>query len=354
MLCHLIEIRAVCWNPDPAARVQGLKPIPAGYHKVRDVGLDLDVVKNKDRRNTGHELEVPHCKHHIVCCLILNCALCFLVLLGLQERKSDMANATDGEEWEEWALEALRGTQPVNPRLRMPYNRGITLVLSGGVSYGLGMKEPKLQLYFKLQCTAAGRQHYKLCTPRALRRASDLYCPFCSYDVLMWRVAGKKLIVPNELPFIRMVVDNGVCVNWCHQVRLRFWRGLVDFYNRQLGVCVQIDGHTHWQGMHIHHHTKASQRDFDCNKAAFDAHVALVRVHEADLTHRDCVFAAINVAAACKAVVLTASYHNIGWQQQGIRVSYGCLLQQHFGSKSCCYIDPYCNTVIRNNTPLTM
>lgn len=264
-----------------------------------------------------------------------------------------MASATEGDEWEGWALEALRGTQDVNQGLQMPHNRSISIVLPGGITKEVGRREPKLQLYFKLQCTAAGRQHYKFCTPRSLKKASDLLCPFCSYDVVVWTAARKRLIVANELPFICMLVDNDVCVKWCHQVKLGFWSGLVDFYSRQLGMSVQIDGCTHWKGMHIHYHTQASDRDFDCNKAAFDKHVAMVRVHEADISHRDCVFAAINAAAACKAVVLTASYRSIGWQQQRSWVPYACLLLQHFGSSSRCYIDPYHNTVIYNSTPLT-
>lgn len=264
-----------------------------------------------------------------------------------------MASATEGGQWEEWALEALRGTQDVNQGLRMSHNRSISVVLPGGISKELGRREPKLQLYFKLQCREAGKQHYKFCTPRALKKASDLWCPFCSFDMVLWTAARKKLIIANELPFIRMLVNNGVCVNWCHQVRLGFWEGLADFYNRQLGVCVQIDGPTHWEGMHIYHHTKASLRDFQCNKAAFDTRVAVVRVHEADLTHRDCVFAAINAAAANRAVVLTSTYHTIGWQQQGHWVAYACFLQQHFGSSSRSYTDPYHNTVIYSSTPLT-
>lgn len=264
-----------------------------------------------------------------------------------------MASATEGDEWEEWAWEALCGTQDVNQGLRMPYNRQVTVMLPSGIPKDLGRREPKLQLYFKLQCTVVAKQHYRFCTPRTLKRASDLLCPFCCYDVLVWKAAGKRLVAENELPFIRMLANNGVCMNWCHQVRLEFWTGIVDFYSRQLGVCVQIDGHTHWKGMHIHHHTQASKRDFDCNKAAFDKHVAMVRVHEADLSDKDCVFAAINAAAACKAVVLTASYRSIGWQQQGSWVPYACLLLHHFGNSSCWYSDPYHNTVIYSSTPLT-
>lgn len=251
-------------------------------------------------------------------------------------------------------LEGVSGTQDVNYGLKMPYNRSITVVLADGIAYKVARAEGKLQLLFKLKCTYADRRHYKYCTPRALMKPNDLWCPFCNYDEVAWVAAEKKPITPNELPFMCMLASSGVCGKWCHQARLPFWSGCVDFYNWELRACVQIDGPTHWDGMRVGHHTVASKRDFKCNKAAFDSRVALVRVHEGDIPHRDCVFAAISAAVANHAVVLTAGFRSIGWHHANNWLSYASMLQHRLGSNCCSYSDTYGNTIFHSIATPTM
>lgn len=208
---------------------------------------------------------------------------------------------------------ALKGTQALNPGLKMPHNRPVTFIDADGNTVELSPSEEQHRLLFKLTGCADGLQHYKHCTPHALTAASDLWCPFCMYGEHAWKAAGKALIAAGEVSFMHLLQQQGCSAEWCHQVRHWFWPGCIDFFNWDLGVYVQIDGASHWYGMCWDSQIGVLDRDLRCNLRAFWAGVGFVRVHEADLSSPDTVMAAIHTAANDCAVVFTASYHHIGW-----------------------------------------
>ncbi len=164
------------------------------------------------------------------------------------------------------------------------------------------------KLFFKLVNCHPGQQHYKYCTPQALRKESDLWCPFCIYDACGWKAAGKALIPHNELLFMWLLSVHGCSKHWCHQVRKNMWSGPFDFYNYCDKVFVQIDGACHWHGMSSSSAATVLIRDLCCNFSAFNASMGLVRVHESDLQQPQVVLAAIAVASAEHCVVFTSSY----------------------------------------------
>jgi len=168
-------------------------------------------------------------------------------------------------------------------------------------------------LYFKLKGCCRGVQHYRFCTPHAVRQDSDLWCPFCMYDECAWTASRKALMASNELDFMQLIAACGQSEQWCHQVRLGFWKGCIDFYNWQDKVCVQIDGACHWHGISSCSAELVRKRDWTCNLSAWQAGVGLVRVHEDDLQQHQIVLAAVATAAAGSCVVFTASYVSKQW-----------------------------------------
>jgi hypothetical protein len=242
-------------------------------------------------------------------------------------------------------VQSLKGTQQLNPGLKMPYNRPVTYINAAGQSVELVASEERAWLLFKH--TGCGeQQHHKHCTPHALGDAADLLCPFCMYGSCEWEAAGKGSIVGNELSFMSLLMHWGTSSSWCHQVRHDWWPACIDFYNWQQGVYVQVDGASHWYGMRNASQAEVVARDLGCNSSAFWAGAAMVRAHEYDLQQPDALLAAIETAAADNAVVFTAGYRAIGWQ-------HVILLQQQL--QYCCsvYTDAYGNTVFARAEWLT-
>jgi hypothetical protein len=239
---------------------------------------------------------------------------------------------------------ALRGTQAVNIGLKMPYNRPITFIDSDGNTTRFTASEEQTRFLFKM-IGCGEEQHYKHCTPHALQCETDLWCPFCKYNCDGWVAAGKGSIVVNELLFMQLLLLLGVSSQWCHQVRHWWWGACIDFFDWQLGVYVQVDGHSHWYGVHSVSHAEVMARDLRCNMRALWAGVGLARVHESDLQQPDVVMAAIAIAATECAVVFTAGYKQIGW-------GHVILLQQVLYPYCSARTDAYGNTVIaKTNMP---
>lgn len=196
----------------------------------------------------------------------------------------------------------------MNKGLRLHGAGEATFVNNQGERCWVRKTEQHQKFFFKLTGCHRGQQHYKICTPRALHKPDDLWCPFCIYDSCQWQAAGKAPITSNELMFMQLLRDSGRSQHWCHQVRHETWHGSFDFYNWYENVFVQVDGACHWYGMHNNNATTVRNRDSCCNQAAYNAGVGLVRVHKNDLQQPHIVLAAIAVASTLQCVVFTNSY----------------------------------------------
>ena len=196
----------------------------------------------------------------------------------------------------------------MNQGLRLHGARDPSFINAKGKRRYVRKSQQHHKFYFKLTGCSGGQQHYRHCTPVALQRPADLWCPFCMYDACDWQAAGKAPITSNERMFMQLLSDNGCSKHWCYQVRHDMWHGSFDFYNWYETVFVQVDGACHWYGMHTNNAAKVRERDSWCNRAACNAGVGLVRVHESDLQQPDIVLAAIAVASIEQCVVFTSSY----------------------------------------------
>lgn len=204
--------------------------------------------------------------------------------------------------------EALSGTQALNTGLALYKSATATITKDDGEVIALRRSEQQHRLFFKLKGCCSQQQHYRYCTPQVVRSISDLWCPFCMYDSDMWAAAGKTLITSNELEFMHLLHTCHHSDRWCHQVRLKFWKGCIDFYNWVDRVCVQIDGSCHWSGMMSSDKEQVRSRDLSCNLNAWEEGVGLVRVHQHDLQQPQVVLAAIENAAMECCIVFTANY----------------------------------------------
>lgn len=233
-------------------------------------------------------------------------------------------------------LQALQGTQALNPGLQLPYNRQPSIKLPNDVRVDLHPCETRQQLMFRCWGCCDGYQHYKRCQPKSVKTQADLMCPFCVGSTAAWCESGRAQLIPAEKDFMQLLISMGVSQLYCHQVYNSCWSGRFDFYNWQQDVLVQVDDCTHW---HKGCRAGVVLRDLRCNISALSANAALVRVHVTDLQRPDVVFAAIAKAAKCKAVLFTAGFRVKGYQHVQ-------KLRWHMWRYARQYTDAYGNTVI--------
>lgn len=199
----------------------------------------------------------------------------------------------------------------MNPGLKMPHNRPVMYTDAHGRNRPLSKSEDQKQFFFKLTGCEAGAQHYKLCTPHALKGPEQLLCHFCCYNTAAWAAAGRARLVPAELQFMQLLIQEGCSDEWCHQVQHPCWHGRFDFYNWKTKVHVQLDDGCHWgAGMS----SDVLLRDLACNTAAYNAALHLVRLHSNDLQRHNVVAAALKTAQERCCVLFTGSYLQSGWQ----------------------------------------
>jgi hypothetical protein len=169
-----------------------------------------------------------------------------------------------------------------------------------------------------------------------VKKESDLWCAICSYCITTWKSAGLAVIPTGEIDFIRkflLVVRTDD--QYCRQVVPDWWRWPVDFWNCELDIYIQIDGHVHWYGMHDRTSREVQKHDMDFNKAAYMHNARLVRVHTADICNTQQLVAAIDAAKAGCRIVLTPSYATQIISPDGIAVEYTVALQQTLGVSGC-------------------
>jgi hypothetical protein len=204
---------------------------------------------------------------------------------------------------------ALAAHQLGGIRVKKPHNRAVTWVDRAGNEYKLLKSEKKQQFMW---CTTECRdkvQHFKLCTPDAVRKPVALMCCFCTYESGAWEAAGRPVIPPAEWKFMQLVAQQQQSQEWCWQVHLTDCHGRIDFYNWKRDVYLQVDDSYHFRDGCKN---KAFERDFKCSKVCCERRLALVRAHHADLAAPDIVMAAVEYASQHKGVVFTASYELSG------------------------------------------
>ncbi len=206
---------------------------------------------------------------------------------------------------EPWQREALAPHQLKGIVVKRPSNRPVMWAGQDGVEQKLLRSEDKQQFLWCATGCAAGKQHYKCCTPDALRDPRTLLCCFCTYESGAWVAAGRKAPPPAEWEFMKLVDQQQQSTEWCWQVHIKGRHGRVDFYNWKSDLYLQVDDSYHFSN---NCQNDVFMSDFECNEVCCRRRLALVRAHAADFELRDITLAAIETALQHNTVVFTASY----------------------------------------------
>lgn len=246
--------------------------------------------------------------------------------------------------WWRWALS---GTKRMNKGLDLACNDTPVYHPAGQLPVRITRSESSVQLFWRLHKRGgSARQqcgHYRYCTAHTVRKQSSLWCAICSYDAAAWKSEKLAVMPACEQQFIvNFLVPAGWDRQYCRQVAPDWWSWPADFWNFELDIYIQIDGSSHWCGMHDVPAETVQERDMMFTQVAVSKGARVVRVHAADVCNYAALHAAIAAAASGRKVVLSPAYAttNITWQSHTL--CYVEVLQQQL-SLCYCYNDWYGN-----------
>lgn len=204
------------------------------------------------------------------------------------------------------------------------------------------------QFYFALEGCSPGRQHYRYCTPHALRAQADLLCPFCKGGTRAWLEHRRSSILDSEASIMCMLAMLHLDTSYSWQVRVAFWAAPVDFKCIHHSVIIQADGSCHFKRMYDSTTGKQLDDDLRFCAAAYSAGYSVVRVHDlqvANTSNPAFLAAAVSTAASTRCIVLSPGYASVCMYDSGRFVTYAGMLCDSL--PGCCMSrDRYNNIVI--------
>lgn len=245
---------------------------------------------------------------------------------------------------------AIRGTEWFNKSLEFSFNKPPTCRAADGRAISIFSSECNVKLLWRLhKCGSSPRQlcrHFRCCAPNTLDKPSLLWCAICSYDAAEWKREGRALLPAGELDFIeKFLCELGCDTQYCRQVVPDWWDWPVDFWNYELDIYIQIDGHCHWYGMRDCTSSSVQKRDLRFNVKAVAKQARVVRVHSADLNNPLQIQACLDAVAAGCRIALSPSYATQCINPEGCEVGYVTAMQHKL--PHCCFeTDSYGNTLI--------
>lgn len=113
----------------------------------------------------------------------------------------------------------------------------------------------------------------------------------------------------GELEFIqKFLCELGCDIQYCRQVVPDWWDWPVDFWNYELDIYIQIDGHCHWYDMRGASREEVQSRDLRFNVMAVQKNARVVRVHSVDIGNPQHIQAALAAVEAGYKIVLSPAY----------------------------------------------
>jgi len=162
---------------------------------------------------------------------------------------------------------------------------------------------------FALRCRCK-QQHVRYCTLNCVRQPDDLSCQYCEHDSDWWRAANKGLVPECEKDAMRALMQATLDSATACQVNLPFWHGRVDFYHIPSRTVIQVDGSSHFYGMHQRTKSQQLMKDIECCKSAWLSGVRLLRVHHRQGDMAAAITAAVELPDA-SFVMLTMEYEHV-------------------------------------------
>ena len=150
----------------------------------------------------------------------------------------------------------------------------------------------------------------------------------------------------GELEFIqKFLCEMGCDTQCCRQVVPDWWYWPVDFWNFELDIFIQIDGHCHWYDMRGASSREVQQRDLSFNVMAVVVKARVVRIHSADVGNLQQIQAALDAVAAGFRIALSPTYASQYINPWGYEVDYVTTMQLLL-PHSCFIVDSHGNTLI--------
>lgn len=224
--------------------------------------------------------------------------------------------------------ESLWKAKHLNPGVQVAMKeQKAAIAVAGGRPLGISNSLVTVKLYWGLTGCRPGKQHFRYCTPHALRKPMSLRCRFCSYDEVEWAAAKAQFIPVSEQLLMKMLAGVGLDQQVCCQVRFDWWPAPADFMlMRKPPVIIQADGSSHTKEMHGH---KQLDSDLRFCMQAYAHGVSVIRVHEHDTQCRvPALFLTAAVVAASNQVciVLSPNYRTVYAVDNGILLDYAHML----------------------------
>ena len=185
------------------------------------------------------------------------------------------------------------------------------------------------QFYFALEGCSPGRQHYRCCTPHALKAPADLLCPFCKGGTYEWMLHKKCSIPTSELAIMHMLARMQLDTLFSWQVMVDFWAACVDLKCISHPIVIQADGSCHFKRMYDSTTGKQLHDDLRFCAAAYKSGCSVVRVHELQIGDQHStafLSAALSVASSTQCIVLSPGYTMVCMYEPGRFVTYAQLL----------------------------
>jgi hypothetical protein len=224
----------------------------------------------------------------------------------------------------------------LNPAVQLLTKNRAGLKLPDGSVRGITNSTVYVRMFWGCEGCKQGVQHYRFATPHGLSKALALRCLFCSYDADEWKAAHRQQLDQSELWLMGKLVKAGLDLQWSCQAAPTWWKAAVDFKHMTQKAAMQVDGSSHFRGIHDTQSRDALETDMRCCVAAIKANVSMIRVHDLQNTMwLDDAFLpkATHIALNNLCVVLSLGFSNTTIYVDGCMRTYAGMLAEKLGGK---------------------
>lgn len=214
-------------------------------------------------------------------------------------------------------LQAYIGAGDRNPPLHQDGEHFYIIHPDGKESWLSNTMEGQ-QFWFKCSC---GQEHYRYCTPKNIDKQTKLLCQYCDHTLEGWRESKKAAVPACEVQAMQCMKAAGLDKVVGCQVRLRFWQGCLDFVHLPTMTVFQIDGTSHFEGVHASSTQDQLVVDIKCCKQAWKHGMRLVRIHHTCRDMPQVIRAGLELQAR-SFVMLTVHYNNVEVINKGQQQPY--------------------------------
>ena len=203
------------------------------------------------------------------------------------------------------------------------------VVLSDGSTLSITNTSVGVQLFWGLEGCVQGMQHYRYCTPHALKKPLSLNYFFCNYDEKLCAAEGRLQPPESELKLMQKLGHAGLAQRFCWQVTMPWWPAPVDFMLLSKKAVLQADGSSHSKSVYEESSGAKLASDLRFDVAGVQGGVSVIRVHDIQLRtwlHSDFLAKAVAIAETHCCIVLSVGYTTVCMHAEGHVLTYAQML----------------------------